>query len=74
MKERSCIHMVDAILAGGDARSAVYRSGMLAVFRWRTEGVGISHPYEIGTVEADAYYAGVERGHYEWAKGLGYEG
>jgi hypothetical protein len=65
------IRMVDCLLSKGAPRSAVYREGMLSVFRFRRTGRAIPHPYEMGTVEADAYYAGVERGHYEWAKVLG---
>jgi len=62
------VRLVDCLLAKGTLRSAVYREGVLAVFRFRRTGRVIPHPYEMGTVEADAYYAGIERGHHEWAK------
>jgi len=65
-----CERMVDGILSGGDPRSAEYREGCLAVFLFREGGACIPHPFAMGTVEADAYYAGVERGHNEWAKRL----
>lgn len=65
------VRWVDCVLENGTPRSAVYREGVLAVFRFRRTGRIIPHPYEMGTVEADAYYAGVERGHYEWSKVLG---
>lgn len=64
------VRIVDCLLSKGAPRSTEYRAGMLSVFRFRRTGRAIPHPYEMGTVEADAYYAGVERGHHEWAKVL----
>jgi len=55
-------------LRHGDTRSAVYQQGMAAVLRFRLHGVPIQRTYHPGTVEFDAFYAGVERGHALWRK------
>jgi hypothetical protein len=65
-----CERIVDEILSNGDPRSAEYRQGCMAVFLFRDGGICIPHPFAMGTVEADAYYAGIERGHHEWANRL----
>lgn len=58
---------VDAELARGDPRSKEYRIGMLdayALHRLRTPFP--PQRYALGTAAADAYFAGVERGHALW--------
>lgn len=65
-----CARIVDRILSQGDPRSDVYREGMLAAFRLRRTGVAIPRPYEMGSLAADAYYSGTQRGHDEWPKVL----
>jgi hypothetical protein len=59
---------VDAELHPGDARSAVYRQGIINVLRFRIQGVKIPCSYRLETVEADAYFSGNERGHVLWRK------
>lgn len=56
--------IVDDVLSHGDRRSPEYRRGMLDVLRFRLEGVRIAVPYRLGTAQADAYFAGNERGHH----------
>jgi hypothetical protein len=58
--------IVDAVLAHGDRRSPEYRRGMLDVLTYRMQGVRIQVPFELGTSQADAYFAGNERGHAVW--------
>ena len=54
---------VDAELRGGDMRSGIYRQAMIDVLAYRVNGTPMSSPYSRpGTVEFDAYLAGVERG------------
>lgn len=55
--------IVDAALAVGDKRSPEYRQGVLDVLKFRLEGQRIKCPYEAGTAQFDAYFAGNERGH-----------
>ena len=55
--------IVDSALAIGDPRSPEYRRGMLDVIRYRLEGAWIVVPYRLGTAQADAYFAGNDRGH-----------
>ena len=52
--------------ATGDRRSAVYWRGALDALRFRLQGGRIQCPYEAGSVEFDAYFAGNERGHHLW--------
>lgn len=58
--------IVDEALQGETPHSAAYRSGMLAALRYRLQGVHIDIPYRPGTAEADAFFSGVDRGHFEW--------
>lgn len=58
--------IADAVLAVGDKRSAAYRRGLVDVLAFRLEGLRIHCPYQAGTAEFDAYFAGNERGHFQW--------
>jgi len=58
--------IVDSALAVGNRRSSEYRRGMLDVLRFRLEGLRIECPYQEGTAQLDAYFAGNARGHAEW--------
>lgn len=58
--------IADKVLAIGDKRSAAYRRGLIDVLAFRLEGKRIHCPYEAGTSEFDAYFAGNERGHFQW--------
>ena len=59
--------IVDEILAQGDKRSPQYRAGMIAVMNFKNNAQPMPMPpYALGTVEADAYFAGVDRGWFEW--------
>jgi hypothetical protein len=66
MSEAQILAAVDKEIKRGAARSAVYRQAMIDVLRYRFWGVAIPHRYTPGTVEADAYFAGNERGHLLW--------
>ena len=52
----------------GDARSTVYRQGLVDVLRFRFQCIPIPVRYRPGTVEFDAYHAGNERGWILWRK------
>lgn len=58
--------IADKVLAIGDKRSAAYRRGLVDVLAFRLEGKHIQCPYRAGTSEFDAYFAGNERGHFQW--------
>lgn len=58
--------IADKVLAIGDKRSAAYRRGLVDVLAFRLEGTRIQCPYQPGTPEFDAYFAGNERGHFQW--------
>ncbi|MDY0011312.1 MAG: hypothetical protein RBS40_00290 [Rhodocyclaceae bacterium] len=58
--------IVDAALARGDRRSPEYRLGMLDVLKYRMHGARIQVPFQLGTSQADAYFAGNDRGHALW--------
>ncbi len=52
-----------------DLRSAPYKEGVLAELRWRMEGARSECSYKMGTVEADAFVAGLAEGlliYLEW--------
>lgn len=63
--------IADAALVIGNRRSAEYRCGMLDVLRYRLEGVPIRCPYQEGSVQFDAYFAGNDRGHHVWRAMVG---
>ncbi len=58
--------IADKVLAIGDKRSAAYRRGLIDVLAFRLDGNRIQCPYQPGTPEFDAYFAGNERGHFQW--------
>lgn len=58
--------IVDAALAHGNKRSAVYRQGAVDVLLLKLEGRHILVPYRAGTVEFDAYFSGNNRGWAIW--------
>ncbi|KAB2970109.1 helix-turn-helix transcriptional regulator [Zoogloea sp.] len=58
--------IADKVLAVGDKRSAAYRRGLLDVLAFRLDGTHIQCPYQPGSPEFDAYFAGNERGHFQW--------
>ncbi|MBS0353734.1 MAG: helix-turn-helix transcriptional regulator [Proteobacteria bacterium] len=58
--------IADKVLAIGDKRSAEYRLGLVDVLAFRLEGKRIQCPYKAGTPEFDAYFAGNDRGHFQW--------
>ena len=60
--------LVDADLAHGDKRSAVYRQGAVDVLLFKLEGFRIVVPYRAGTVEFDAYFSGIDRGWAIWRR------
>lgn len=62
--------LADALMEGGDARSAVFRQGMIDFLKRRIENLDIASPYREGTVESDAYIAGSNRGMNEWRYAL----
>ncbi|MBB3118373.1 hypothetical protein [Pseudoduganella violacea] len=51
-----------------DPRSPAYKQGVLAALKFRIEGRRILKPYEAGTAEDDAYYAGIAEGHAIWRR------
>lgn len=58
--------IADKVLAIGDKRSAAYRRGLVDVLAFRLDGTHIQCPYQPGSPEFDAYFAGNERGHFQW--------
>jgi hypothetical protein len=60
--------IVDNALAHSARRSPEYRRGMLSVIRFRMTGQRTPCPYSLGTSQADAYFAGNDRGHNLWRK------
>lgn len=47
-----------------DARSREYRAGVLAALQFRFgEAKGLRCPFEVGTAQADAWFAGTDEGH-----------
>jgi len=61
--------LVAKAIEHGDPRSPEYQAGMLDVLRFRINGVPIPQRYTratIATAQADAYFAGNERGHRLW--------
>jgi len=78
VKSKSCLEIfqtrvidpVDKDLAIGDPRSTEYRNGMLDAYAHRELRIPIPRPlrYKLGTSQADAYFAGNERGHALWRR------
>lgn len=46
-----------------DARSAEYKAGCRALLDFKLNQVAIDRPYEFGTAQADAFFAGMDEGH-----------
>jgi hypothetical protein len=61
--------LVDDELSKGDPRSMEYRQGVIDVIRFRLGGTPIPRRYPAGTAQADAHFAGMERGHALWRMG-----
>ena len=58
---------------GGTPRSEPYRRGLARILKVRHQkllGTYVAGspaiPYPVGSAEADAYFAGTDRGHFEW--------
>ncbi|MGK5053587.1 hypothetical protein [Janthinobacterium sp. RB2P8] len=51
-----------------DPRSSQYKAGARAALVFRTEETPIPQPYPAGSVEADAFSAGIEEGHAIWRR------
>lgn len=62
--------LTDKLLEGGDARSAVFRQGLIDALKRRVDNLNIATPYSEGSVEYDAYFAGCHRGNNEWGYAL----
>lgn len=62
--------VVQALMArrfsrGVTPRSEAYQCGLLHILRQEIDGVALPRrPYEVGTAEADAYWAGGDEGHH----------
>ena len=54
--------LVDQGLGRGDPHSPEYHLGILDALRYREKGSALPQRYELGTAQADAYYAGSECG------------
>lgn len=51
----------------GSPRSTEYKAGFLAALRYRLGGVRMPRlPYPMGTAQADAWFAGVDEGHFRF--------
>jgi hypothetical protein len=44
-------------------RSPEYKLGVLAALKYRMQGISMELPYTVGTVQADAWFAGADEGH-----------
>ena len=51
-----------------DPRSSQYKAGARAALAFRTEETPVPQPYPAGSVEADAFSAGIEEGHAIWRR------
>jgi len=49
-----------------DARSAAYQAGVLDTLNFKESGTELKHPFEPGSAEADAWFAGNQEGHNLW--------
>ncbi|KLU21954.1 hypothetical protein EOS_32950 [Caballeronia mineralivorans PML1(12)] len=58
--------MRKAFAPARDPRSTEYKAGVRALLALRINGVKLVQPYEMGTVQADAFYAGIDEGHHIW--------
>ena len=54
----------ESFFPGRSARSAEYKAGVLYILQFKCEEIDKQpHPYPVGTVQADAWYAGCSEGH-----------
>lgn len=61
--------LMDAAFSPGrDPRSEEYMRGCIAALQYRIHGATIRHPYQMGTTQADAYFAGIDEGHAIWRR------
>lgn len=60
--------MGEAFHVGRDPRSEEYMRGCIAALQFRIHGATIRRPYQIGTAQADAYFAGIEEGRAIWRR------
>ena len=60
--------LVDRELGRRNPHSPEYHLGMLDALRYREKGSGLPQRYELGTAQADAYYAGSECGRALWRR------
>lgn len=65
--------IADKLLSVGSKRSEAYRGGLVDVLAFRLNGTRIQCPYQPGTPEFDAYFAGNDRGHFQWRLMVGSE-
>lgn len=68
------VRLVNEELRHGDRRSYEYTLGVIDLICRRKLGTPMQQRYEMGSVQADAYYAGVDRGWAIWKKLGGEEG
>lgn len=59
---------------GRDPRSAEYKAGARAALAFLIEGVPMRCPFDIGTVQADAFYAGADEGRGVWSRAASHIG
>lgn len=55
---------------GRDPRSDEYKAGARAVLMFLLEGAPMPRPFEMGTAQADAFYAGVDEGRGVWSRAV----
>jgi hypothetical protein len=49
-----------------DPRSEAYKAGVLDTLTFKESGQELNHPYDPGTAEADAWFAGNQEAHSLW--------
>jgi len=49
-----------------DARSEAYKAGVLDTLNFKESGTELKHPFQPGTAESDAWFAGNQEGHNLW--------
>lgn len=68
MNRKEIEDLVDHEFQFGDPRSQEYREGAIDLICRREIGAELRKPYAMGTAQADAYWAGVDRGWAIWHK------
>ena len=51
-----------------EPRSKSYQAGVLDTLNFKESGTELNHPFEPGTAEADAWFAGNTEGHSLWCE------